>query len=299
MNKCFGSAAKRAVFAALASALSALFSAFGAGCVEGGSFSGLVSGGAYDETGYEIGNRVLKESFEEAEIHWTIGKVTVVCAKGGFSVEEKEGLTEDEQMRSKVENGKLTVRFWKPLYSAAKLSGDKELIVTVPENLKKISISSVSAKVVSQNLSATEIDIETVSGAVDIENVVATSADFSSVSGGISVKNLIAENADFDSTSGSLYAGGVQAKELSLGSVSGKITAELDALENLEAESVSGSVNVTLSGNGGVVEYSTTSGVFSTDLQYKNEGGKLVFGGGECKIFIETTSGSVKINGRG
>ena len=299
MKKYFNSSAKRSVFVALIALVLAVFAAFGAGCVFGGSILGLVNENDYDETGYEIGDRVLKESFDEIEIHWTIGKVTVVCAKEGFSVEEKEGLTEDEQMRSKVENGKLTVRFWKPLYSAAKLSGDKELIVTVPENLKKISISSVSAKVVSQNLSATEIDIETVSGAVDIEKVVATSADFSSVSGGISVKNLIAENAGLDSTSGSLYAGGVQAKKLSLGSVSGKITAELEALENLEAESVSGFVNVTLSENGGVVKHSTTSGGFSTDLQYKNEGGKLVFGDGECKIFIETTSGSVRINGRG
>lgn len=250
-------------------------------CVTNG-VSDVINESNYDETGFTVGARIIEEKIEEIEIYWTAGNVTIIAADDNFSVSENEGLSEEQKMRVKIENGKLTVRFWKSGHSETFKGKEKNLTLRVPKTLKNAEAITVSADVSAEALRAEEIEISSVSGGISLNAAEGTEINLSSVSGKISV-------------------GKVGAKEIFCGTVSGEIEAGISFAEEFKAESVSGSVNITLaeigaeSAAGATVDFSTTSGKFDTKLLYANKNGKYVFGNGKTEISVNTVSGSLFI----
>ena len=248
-------------------------------CVTNGG-SGTINESHYDETGFTVGAKVIEEKIDEIEIHWTAGSVTIIATDEKFSVSEDEGFSEEQKLRIKTENGKLTVRFWKSGHSESFKGKEKNLTLRLPKTLKKAEIITVSAGVSAKALCAEETEISSVSGGISLNAAEGTEIKLSSVSGKISV-------------------GKINAEEIFCGTVSGKIETGIASVNEFKAESVSGSVHVALAGidaenaAGATVGFSTTSGKFDTQLSYANENGKYIFGDGKTEISVNTVSGSL------
>lgn len=248
-------------------------------CVTNG-VSGVINESNYDETGFTVGAKIIEEKIDEIEIYWTAGSVEIIAEDENFSVSENEGLSEEQKLRVKTENGKLTVRFWKSGHSEAFKGKEKNLTLRVPKTLKKAEVITVSAGVSAEALRAEEMKISSVSGGISLNAAEGTELKLNSVSGKISV-------------------GKISAKEVYCGTVSGKIETGINSVDELKAESVSGAVHITLAGlgaenaAGATVDFSTTSGKFDTKLSYSNKNGKYVFGGGKTEISVNTVSGSL------
>lgn len=168
---------------------------------------------------------------------------------------------------------------------------------------ESFEISAVSGTALLRSISAETLDAGTVSGTLTLENCSAEKLHAHSVSGTNLCKGFSAEKAELTTVSGTLNAQG-NAEKFKINTVSGSASLTVDQCpEKANMSSVSGSLKLRLPENAGfTADYSSTSGSFSTDFdaEIKADGkrkksGRAVFGNGETKIGLHTTSGSMKI----
>ena len=187
--------------------------------------------------------------------------------------------------------GKLRVQCMSGNIRARELSGDS------------FTISTVSGTVVLRSISAETLDAGTVSGTLTLEDCSAERLCAHSVSGTNLCKGFAAEKAELTTVSGSLNAHG-NAEKFKVNTVSGSASLMVDQCpEKANMHSVSGSLKIRLPEDAGfTADYSSSSGGFrcefpaqiTPDRKHKKRG-QAVFGNGECKIELHTTSGSMSI----
>lgn len=186
---------------------------------------------------------------------------------------------------------KLRVQSMSGTVQASELSGES------------FEINAVSGTVLLRSISAETLDAGTVSGSLIVEGCSAEKLNAHSVSGTNSCRGFSAEKAELTTVSGSLAAHG-NAEKFKVSTVSGSATLTVDQCpEKANLSSVSGSIKLRLPENAGfTADYSSSSGSFYTDFgaQIKTDGkrkksGRAVFGNGETKLDLHTTSGSLKI----
>ncbi len=187
--------------------------------------------------------------------------------------------------------GKLRVQCMSGNIRARELSGDS------------FTISTVSGTVVLRSISAETLDAGTVSGTLTLEDCSAEKLRAHSVSGTNLCKGFSAEKAELTTVSGSLNAHG-NAEKFKVSTVSGSASLMVDQCpEKANMHSVSGSLKIRLPENAGfTADYSSSSGGFKCEFPAQitpdrkhQKRGQAVFGNGECKIELHTTSGSMSI----
>ncbi len=165
------------------------------------------------------------------------------------------------------------------------------------------TISTVSGTVVLRSISAETLDAGTVSGTLTLEDCSAEKLRAHSVSGTNLCKGFSAEKAELTTVSGSLNAHG-NAEKFKVSTVSGSASLMVDQCpEKANMHSVSGSLKIKLPENAGfTADYSSSSGGFKCEFPAQitpdrkhQKRGQAVFGNGECKIELHTTSGSMSI----
>lgn len=304
-----------------------------AGC----SSSGPITYKVYTNAdSYIAGSRdYSSEEIKSVDLDWICGIITVTENEEGITriTESGTDLPEEQQVRSRVENGVLRVRFWKSGYTSEVDDEKKHISLEIPRGTK-LEITSISANVKATDLTSPEIKIVSVSGSVSLGNVSSetvnilttsgaiktadvdsVSANFGSVSGEISSDSVTAtEDADFYTTSGEISISSLSSPEADVKSISGSIkiaSAAVDSLatsstsgkvelgvlsgESYEIKTVSGSVKISLlSDEGATVSFSSVSGSF-TAPQHVSENDNHVFGQGKTAIKVSTTSGSLTI----
>ncbi len=242
-----------------------------------------LGGYTYDNADkYSVGEFTLDEEITSLDIDWIAGEVKlVVTDEAKVSATETDVEDEAEKLRYRVVDGKLMIKFKKSEKMSMGSDLSKELTVYIPremaENMKLVSVQSVSAGLDIRDMNIDTVDIEMVSGELVAENVVIGNVNIESVSGDVNV------NGSLDTLDAEL--------------VSGEIKVNSDKqLSSLSMETVSGDITVTMpEGDGFTAEMDSVSGDMDIDFEVTTKGDKRINGDGSADYSFETVSGDVKL----
>ena len=129
----------------------------------------------------------------------------------------------------------------------ASLSGDWEVVVTIPRDarLADVSAATVSGDITLSDRTMETLDLGTTSGAVTAAAVTADAVQAASTSGDIAITGLSARSVDAASTSGSVSLAGTVGA-LNLGATSGDCAFSGDLTGAGNVGTVSGNIDVTV-----------------------------------------------------
>ena len=303
--------------------------------IEIGNFSFRGSYVYNDPETYNVGDMEYDDTVYSLDISWIAGTVDIVVSDGDKVkvVETTSKLTEggaevedEDLMRSKVEGGRLIIKFadsgvklfrkYKPkgltVYIPASMCGSLQTlavdgassVLTVDGGhgdegesifcFEKIDVDTASGVVNVKCKSAAEVDIDTASGNVTLEGSFGE-VDVDAASADVKLYGS-AESIELDAVSGTIYVDG-EVVSAELGAVSGdvKITTYNTLPKRLNVETVSGKIELTLPDieSGFLAKHEGTSGKMICDgiktNYYRHGDGKAVYE-------FETTSGDVVIN---
>lgn len=275
------------------------------------------------DNSYERGEGSVKASeVESLDVAWLSGSVQFVPSSDD-TIRIREScntdLEEDEIMRWKLENGRLSIRF----ASKVKVVGnmpEKALTVEIPSSDWQVDyaeIQTVSANAELFGLNAYEFSFDSVSGALDADSIVGEEIDCATVSGSIHIDKLECGSLTVDSVSGntSIKEGNVT-ELLNAASTSGTLnftgavrSVEWDttsgdakmiftaAPKNIEADSTSGDVTITLPEDigGFKAELDSMSGELTSDFEISHNGDYVQYGDRSIMIEMDTLSGDLHI----
>ncbi len=212
---------------------------------------------------YTCGNGQITEPVREIEIDWADGNVRVQYgAVDAVKVEEKYkgSLPEEKQMHWYVNGGTLKIRY--DLHKSWSKTTPKDLTVTIPKDMQlgELEIDLGAGNVLAEGINAGKIDVD--AGAADI-----------------SLRAMQAvSNLDIDLGAGDVTAGFVQTP--------GRI----------DIDSASGNVRMAFPENAGLtIAFDAAAGDFSSDLPFKKDGGRYIFGDGAANIDVECALGDLFI----
>lgn len=253
------------------------------------------------------GGELTPDGIDSIETNWIAGNVKITQYDGNkiiISESSKSTITDDNQLRYKVEDGKLTIQYTK----AKRLfkmwinnSITKDLEVKIPQSialtLNDVTISTVSANSDISGISVNELSIDNVSGRIEIANISASELTFDTVSGKINATNVKADNGDINTISGNVtYNGSINSIDCE--SVSGKLDiVSAVAPKNIDAESISGSIDISIPENDGfTANYDSVSGNFNCDFNTTQRNDSAIYKNGNANYSFDTVSGHIRIN---
>ena len=140
----------------------------------------------YDDSDCSVGDHAFTERITSLDIDWLAGSVTIVPGEGDtLTIQEQssKGDTDTrDQLRWRVADGKLTVKFCEPSRLLAFHISEKSLTVTVPaawlEDMTSVKLDTASASVQVSGLRADRLDVDTASGAVTVTDLSIVIASF-------------------------------------------------------------------------------------------------------------------------
>lgn len=129
----------------------------------------------------------------------------------------------------------------------ASLSGDWEVMVTIPRDarLADVSVATVSGDIILSDRTVETLDLGTTSGDVEASAVTTGEIQVASTSGDIHISDLSAHSVNAASTSGAISLTGTVAS-LNLGTTSGACTFSGDLTGTGNVGTVSGNIDVTV-----------------------------------------------------
>lgn len=222
------------------------------------------------------GGAVPADGIERVKVSWLQGQVTVVAGQGDAIGIEEEGPA-DEPLCWCVQGDTLDVQFVKAgVYLRLP---DKRLTITLPRQLTKLKIDTVSADVELDHTPTKALKLETVSGSGRVDG------QYGALS--------------WESVSGDLEFHG-SAATVKAEAVSGDIALHLsETPDTLEAENVSGDLLIVLPRSRSFdLHYNTVSGEYACGLPTVKEGKhhwRYEAGGEPAKLKLETVSGDLSV----
>ena len=257
----------------------------------GGSFSfwpsgcNVISLGGYtydDADKYSVGEFTLDEEITALDIDWIAGKVNVIVTEDeNVSAKETGADEEDEELRYRVVDGKLMIKFKKSEKFGLNDDLSKDLELYIPRDMAKklslVSVQCVSADLNMNDIMVDTVDIEMVSGKFESAYVTIDKFNFQGVSGNMTI------NGDLN--------------ELDAEMVSGKIKVNsVKMLSKIDVEAVSGDVTVTMpEGDGFTAEMESVSGDLNIEFAVSTKGDKKIYGDGSAEYSFESVSGDINL----
>ncbi len=270
----------------------------------------------YNDADYNVGHYAeYSENVENITIEWIDDSIKVQLYDGDKVIVEDtyNGDNKFYLMRSKVENGNLTIKYCAPGINFMRISGNKDLTVKIPKSI--VGLDDINIDAVSSNISIKDVvfdryKINCVSSDVDVDipkpadgqGYSSSEINCENVSGRINIKGSF-KNVDISSVSGKIELYGAY-NSVAVESVSGELflTAEDTFPSDIDVSTVSGDVVVeTLEGvdlsEGFEVDMDSVSGkVYTVTGDGTNKHGSgFTYGAGKSRINIETVSGDFKI----
>ncbi len=288
----------------------------------------FLGGYVYDDPEtYNVGDMKYSDMIHSLDISWVTGSVKIVVGDGESVKLSESGKTDNDEdlMRSKVENGRLIIKFSD---SGVKIFGNqqpKELTISIPASmcggLKTLLVDSASSYLTVDGVYGDsdesifcfeKIDVDTASGVVSLNCKSALEVDVDTASGNVTLMGSFGE-VDVDAASADVKLYG-SAEKVELDAVSGKIfvdgeivSAEIGAVsgdikvntyttlpKRMNIETVSGKIDLTLPDieSGFQAKHEGVSGKMTCDgiktNYYKHGEGKAIYE-------FETTGGDVMI----
>lgn len=254
------------------------------------------------------------DKIKAVEVHWRSGEVEIAESdKAKLSVKESGALPEEAALHYLLEDGVLKIRFCASGAKVRVKGSEKRLQLEVPKGIA-LSVHTTSARVKAETLRQHDILIASFSGSISLGEVTAKSVDLTSSSGAIRGDSVSAGAIKSGTISGSIDFGTVSAEKFDGSASSGFVTVNSLAVKTAEITTAGGRVNIgfaeteaakirTVGGNvalmlgqgGAEVLYEHSSGKLKTKRAYEQKGDLVVFGGGACKLIVETTGGNLEI----
>ena len=277
----------------------------------------------YDHAGsYTAGDFETTDEITDLDIDWSSGTVDVSYHdKDTVSVTEtcNVELKEAQQVHSWLDGKTLHIRFCKSGENFNLDNAEKKLEVKLPKNteLKSLSYDGSSAGSHFDSIYAENFSVDTSSGAAQLDNCSADIFDIDASSGNIYFTQTgVSSKINVDTSSGSLSLTADTVAELNTDSSSGKMELDIASADRITTECSSGDVELRLgampsetimdasSGDitlwipkdaGFTAEVDTASGSFDSEVAFTKKGDTYVFGSGDSKLDIDTSSGDVTI----
>jgi DUF4097 and DUF4098 domain-containing protein YvlB len=273
---------------------------------------GIFSAYWYDDSAYSVGDFSLTERITSLDIDWVAGDVTIVSGEGDtLTVQEQlpEGDTDaSNQLRWRVRNGKLIIKFVGPTKQLRTSEMQKSLVVTVPagwmQDLNAVNVDTASATVRMQGLEVNRVDVDTASGEVQLMELTARHLNVDTASGGVSLSDLTATDLNVDTASGQVRTVHVTADTADVDTASGSITFE-GTVRNLKVDTASGRSQVTLAKGtvAGKVSVSSASGAISltgaadeVDLDTASGAMVLTLTQAAKEVSVDSVSGGLEVH---
>lgn len=236
------------------------------------------------------------DTVNSVEIYWRSGEVEIVESdRAELSGYESGGeLPEDTAMHYLLEDGTLRIRFCE---SGAKIQvnpNDKHLTIEVPKGID-LSLHTTSAPVKADTLEQNSILISAHSGSTELGTVKAESLDLSSSSGSIRADSISAQTLKCNTSSGSVRIDGLETDMADLETSSGCVDLVLTAASQVDIRTSSGKTSLRLPEGGAGIAYTASSGKLHTEMTFERKGDLYVFGNGESKITVDSSSGNLEI----
>ncbi len=289
-----------------------------------GSLCSCVSiGNMYDNADkYSAGNTEISGDVENLCIDWQSGSVTVsYYDKDTVSITETcdTELSEERQVHTWLDGKTLRIHYCKSGENFTLTNSEKKLEVKLPKNteLKSLSYDGSSAGSHFDSIYAENFSVDTSSGAAQLDNCSADIFDIDASSGNIYFTQTgVSSKINVDTSSGSLSLTADTVAELNTDSSSGKMELDIASADRITTECSSGDVELRLgampsetimdasSGDitlwipkdaGFTAEVDTASGSFDSEVAFTKKGDTYVFGSGDSKLDIDTSSGDVTI----
>lgn len=220
---------------------------------------------------YAPGGASLQEPVRGIDIGWVSGSVTLrrhAESTITFSETANAALTGETALHYWLDGNTLRIRFAQDGANIARL--EKQLVVCLPEalSLEDVSISTASAAICLDGISAETASVNSSWGAIDVRSCAfPQSAALSSTSGAIvALLNGPVDQIKLNSGSGKIDVFADSAELLQANSASGKVLLSADAIGLMKINTTSGAIDVTLRGQTGSGEISSVSGKVALHL---------------------------------
>lgn len=236
------------------------------------------------------------DEVKSIEIYWRSGEVELIESdEAELSARESGGeLPEEAAMHYLLEDGTLRIRFCK---SGAKLqvhSNNKRLTIEVPKGID-LSVHTTSAPIKADALHQSSILISAHSGRTELGSAEAESIDLSSSSGSIRAESISAQTLKCSTSSGSVQIDALAAERADVGTSSGSVDLTFTAAVQADIRTSSGRTSLRLPEGGAEIAYSASSGTLHAAGNFEQNGDLYVFGRGESRITVKSSSGSLVI----
>lgn len=230
------------------------------------------------------------------EIYWRSGEVEITESEDDeLTVRESGGeLAEDTAMHYLLKDGTLRIRFCESGAMIHVHPNDKRLTVEVPKGIE-LSVHTTSAPVMADELEQNSLLISARSGRTELGTVNADRVDLSSSSGSIRADSLVTQALKCSTTSGPVGIEDLEADTAELETASGAVQLALSAVSQLDVRTTSGKTSLRLPEGGAEVAYTATSGNLHTGEPFDRAGALYVFGEGDSRITVVSTSGNLEI----
>ena len=164
-------------------------------------------------------------------------------------------------------------------------------------NGSEVQVDTTSGDIeLSKVASAGKVSVDSTSGDIKINELKGVSASVDTTSGDITVSSAVVEGEyRIDTTSGSLNIGKINAGSLALDTTSGDANIVIEKLGSGRIDSTSGDISLSSLGQGLTVKFDTSSGKLVTVKEHTVSGKSYIFGDGECKLTIDTSSGDLLV----
>ena len=265
--------------------------------------TGISSNISYrDADSYTVGSGKVRGELQDMEINWFSGSVTVKAYDGDeICITEPEITEESEQLRFRLENGKLTIQERKSgkINIGLGIHANKSLEVLIPEEqaerLRSMEINSASAEILLEGLRINETEIDLASGNATLKDCNLQTFSIDSASGDCIAENTQIGDFSMDSASGSAHLTG-RIDKLEMDAASGSLEAKLEnAPREVEFNAASGDCRLTIPKDAAfTAEMDSLSGELSVDGFAVNFRGKTyICGSGDAEYVFNTASGDV------
>lgn len=234
----------------------------GALCLAGCSESTATTVTYENADAYSEGGAALSETITDIEIHWEYGDVSLLAGEGttlSFSETSDSSISDEQSLRYLVDGTTLLIE---PCASDTATDLDKDLTLIVPAG------STLESVTVDSN-----------NGGVSVDGVGAESLTVSTYKGSIRVSSS-QENAaiDLESVHGDIVTSFVTLPvKMSLSDTSGNITLQVPSQSDM------------------VLNFSTTSGQFTSSIPCAQNGSVYTYGTGGTQYDVSTVTGDVTV----
>ena len=242
-------------------------------CVSGSSF------GSYSGN-YEIGNFTCpSDSVKKIIINWNSTDILITQNNGKnlTCAETDRDLDEDQRLRWKLEDGVLTIQFWKSGYRGKVPEQMKQLTLGIPAGTEVVITSSSGDVLLGGENDMTSLTVTTSSGDVKLSALGVGSLNVSTSSGDVECAALFADETTITTSSGNVTVSAVDCGRIDITTSSGDVVFPM------------------IPESGAKISFTHGSGELHAD-EYTVSGGYIVYGDGSCQISVTTSSGDLFIS---